>query len=164
MLFDINIETERARCLLSFEMRSGRWTLVFAICGVSDFYTVGVFQSRLQFFFVFMLCWTLQFFFSIFVDDSFRSYIRRLCGISTVQIQKTTTLRSFSLTSAALVSPYLININLTTCYDRYQTIWTLFVSDRFDNKVIIVVFRWYSIICVRCNHLMVIFNKTDNRI
>ena len=58
-------------------------------------------------------------FFSIFVEDSFRSYIRRLCGISTVQIQKTTTLRSFSLTIAALVSPYLININLTTCYDRY---------------------------------------------
>ena len=43
MLFDINNETERARCLLSFEMRLGRWTWVFAICGVSDFYTVGVF-------------------------------------------------------------------------------------------------------------------------
>ena len=148
MLFDINIETERARCLFSFEMRLGRWTWVFAICGVSDFYTVGVFQLGpfIVFFCVFMLCWTLQFFFSIFFYDSFRSYIRRLCGISTVQIQKTTTLRPFSLAIAALVSPYLININLTTCYDSYQTIWALFVSDRFDNKVIIVVFRWYSII------------------
>ena len=58
-------------------------------------------------------------FFSIFFYDSFRSYIRRLCGISTVQIQKTTTLRPFSLAIAALVSPYLININLTTCYDSY---------------------------------------------